>query len=82
MLAYNLILSIVPLALLTLFIAGQVLQSGDVEQSVLGDLQRLFPDAARSTLTMWMRFWKLDTRSALAKRAVPPVGSTWFTPAT
>ncbi len=51
MLAYNLILSIVPLALLTLFVAGRVLQSADVEQSVLDDLQRLFPDAARSTLT-------------------------------
>jgi membrane protein len=50
MLAYNLILSIVPLGLVTLFIAGQVLQSGHVEQSVLDDLQRLFPDAARSTL--------------------------------
>jgi membrane protein len=51
MLAYNLILAIVPLGLLTLFVAGQILQSADVEQSVLDDLQRLFPDAAKSTLT-------------------------------
>lgn len=55
MLAYNLILSIVPLALLTLFVAGRVLQSADVEQSVLDDLQRLFPDAARSTLTSLLK---------------------------
>jgi membrane protein len=50
MVAYNLLLSILPLALLALFIAGRVLGSGDLEQSVLSDLRRLFPDAARSTL--------------------------------
>jgi membrane protein len=50
MVAYNLLLSIVPLALLALFIAGNVLKSGDLEQSVLEDLRQLFPDAAESTL--------------------------------
>jgi YihY family inner membrane protein len=50
MVAYNLLLSILPLALLALFVAGTVLRSGDIEQSVLDDLQQLFPDAARSTL--------------------------------
>lgn len=50
MVAYNLLLSIVPLALLALFIAGRVLGSGHLEQSVLTDLRQLFPDAARSTL--------------------------------
>jgi membrane protein len=50
MVAYNLLLSILPLALLALFVAGRVLGSADTEQSVLHDLQRLFPDAARSTL--------------------------------
>jgi membrane protein len=51
MVAYNLLLSILPLALLALFIAGSVLKSGDLEQSVLEDLRQLFPDAAESTLT-------------------------------
>jgi membrane protein len=51
MVAYNLLLSIVPLALLALFIAGTVLESGDLEQSVLEDLRQLFPDTAESTLT-------------------------------
>lgn len=51
MVAYNFILSILPLALLTLFVAGRVLKSGHVEDSVLHDLQRLFPNAAKSTLT-------------------------------
>jgi len=50
MVAYNLLLSVFPLALLALFIAGQVLQSADLEESVLKDLQSLFPSAAESTL--------------------------------
>jgi membrane protein len=51
MVAYNLLLSILPLALLALFIAGTVLKSGDLAQSVLEDLRELFPDAGESTLT-------------------------------
>ncbi len=51
MVAYNLLLSVFPLALLALFIAGQVLQSGDLERSVLQDLQQLFPNATDATLT-------------------------------
>jgi membrane protein len=51
MVAYNMLLSIFPLALLALFIAGKLLQSHDLEQSVLTDLRRLFPSATDSTLT-------------------------------
>jgi membrane protein len=51
MVAYNLLLSILPLALLALFVAGTVLRSGSIEQSVLEDLQRLFPEATETTLT-------------------------------
>ncbi len=50
MVAYNLLLSLFPLALLALFIAGQVLQSSNFEQSILQDLQRIFPSATDSTL--------------------------------
>ena len=50
MVAYNLLLSVFPLALLTLFIAGRVLESTDLEQSILQDLQQLFPSAAEHTL--------------------------------
>ena len=39
MVAYNLLLSILPLALLSLFIAGQVVQSNALEQSVIRDLR-------------------------------------------
>jgi len=50
MVAYNLLLSLFPLALLALFIAGQVLESGNLERSVLQDLQQLFPNATDATL--------------------------------
>jgi YihY family inner membrane protein len=50
MVAYNLLLSIFPLAFVALFIAGQVLESSDLERSVLVDLQGLFPQATESTL--------------------------------
>ena len=50
MVAYNLLLSVFPLALLALFIAGRLLESGDLERSILQDLQQLFPSAADGTL--------------------------------
>jgi membrane protein len=51
MLAYNLLLSLLPVTLLALFVAGRVLQSGEVEANVLADLRDLFPDTSESTLT-------------------------------
>jgi membrane protein len=50
MVAYNLVLALFPFALLVLFIFGKVLQSTDVEMSVLADLQRLFPAVEQVTL--------------------------------
>jgi membrane protein len=50
MVAYNMLLSVLPLALIALFVGGQVLQSAEFEDSVLDDLQRIFPTAAESTL--------------------------------
>ncbi|HYI18089.1 MAG TPA: YihY/virulence factor BrkB family protein [Solirubrobacteraceae bacterium] len=55
MVAYNLILSVLPLALVALFVAGRILSSEDVEASVLEDLERLFPQAAQSTLLDGLR---------------------------
>jgi membrane protein len=51
MVAYNMLLSVLPLALIALFIAGRVLQSGDFQDSVLDDLRRIFPTATDSTLS-------------------------------
>jgi YihY family inner membrane protein len=50
MVAYNLVLALFPFALLVLFIFGRILQSQDVETSVLNDLQRLFPAVEANTL--------------------------------
>jgi membrane protein len=50
MVAYNLVLVLFPFALLVLFIFGRILQSPDVEASVLSDLQRLFPAVEMNTL--------------------------------
>ena len=50
MLAYNMLLGIIPVALLGLFIAGQVLSSTEVQQSVLNDLRQVFPGTAEHTL--------------------------------
>jgi membrane protein len=50
MVAYNLMLAVFPFALLVLFVFGQVLKIGGVEESVLADLQRLFPQTEQQTL--------------------------------
>jgi YihY family inner membrane protein len=50
MVAYNLLLSIFPLALLALFIAGKILNSNELENSVLKDLRHLFPNIEPSQL--------------------------------
>lgn len=50
MVAYNLMLSIFPFALLVLFITGQLLQNADVQATILTDLQELFPSTEQDTL--------------------------------
>lgn len=50
MIAYNMLLGIIPVALLGLFVAGQVLSSHAVQHSVLQDLQEVFPGTAEHTL--------------------------------
>jgi YihY family inner membrane protein len=55
MVAYSLLLSIFPLALIALFVAGRVLRSPELAASVIADAQRIFPDAARSTITGGVR---------------------------
>jgi membrane protein len=51
MVAYNLLLSLLPLALLALFITSRVLRSPDLQDSVFRDLTRLFPSTAQGTIT-------------------------------
>jgi membrane protein len=50
MVAFNLMLSVFPFALLVLFIFGQILQNPDLEASLLRDLEELFPSTETDTL--------------------------------
>src|ERR1044072_2667635 len=51
MVAYNLMLAVFPFALLVLFVFGQMLRIKGVETGVLDDLQRLFPNVEKETMT-------------------------------
>src|SRR5918999_317264 len=75
MVAYNLMLSVFPLALVALFIAGRILASDEVEASVVDDLQRLFPAAAESTLLDGLR--RVQESSATVG-ILAIVAATWF----
>lgn len=75
MVAYNLLLSLFPLALVALFVASSILQSADIEDSVIADLRELFPDATESTIT--------DTLDRVRENAtsfgvIALVASIWF----
>lgn len=50
MIAYNMLLGVIPIALLGLFVAGHVLSSGAVEHSVVADLREVFPGTTEGTL--------------------------------
>ncbi len=50
MLAYNMLVGVIPVALLSLFVAGQVLASDSIERSILSDLREVFPGTTEPTL--------------------------------
>lgn len=50
MVAYNLLLSLLPLTLLALFIFGQVVQSPEAESSVIRDVQRILPATSEGAI--------------------------------
>jgi membrane protein len=75
MVAYNLLLSIFPFALVVLFIAGRVLRSEELQASLLADLQRIFPTAADTTLSEGIRRLQ-ETSPTVGIAAL--VASIWF----
>ncbi len=75
MVAYNLMLSVFPLALVALFVAGPILASDEIEASVVKDLQRLFPEAASSTLVDGLGRVR---ESSTTVGIVAVVAATWF----
>jgi membrane protein len=75
MVAYNLLLSIFPVALVALWIAGRVLRSQELQQSVLLDLRQLFPSAAESTLSSAIQ--RLEQTSTTAG-ILAIIAAIWF----
>jgi membrane protein len=75
MVAYNLLLSVFPFALVALFVGSRVLRSEELQASVLADLQRIFPTAADTTLSEGVRRLQ-QTSTTVGIAAV--VGSIWF----
>jgi len=75
MVAYTMLLAVVPVALLGLFVAGQVLSSHAVQRSVLTDLQEVFPGAAEHTLTSLLDEVKSSTTST---GVLALIGSVWL----
>jgi membrane protein len=63
MLAYNMLLGVIPVALLALFVAGQVLSSHSIQVSVLGDLREVFPGTTQDTLNDLLSQVKNSTTS-------------------
>lgn len=75
MVAYNLLLSVLPLALVALFVGSRILQSGHFQESVLEDLQRIFPSAADTTLTSALNRVR-DSTGGIGVAAI--VASLWI----
>lgn len=55
MVAYNLLLSLLPLTLLALFVFGRVVRSPEVQASVVADIHRLLPSAGEQGLAGLLR---------------------------
>ena len=75
MVAYNLLLSVFPVALVALFVMGRVLESPDLEQRVLEDLQELFPTTTEQTLTDALDYLR---RSSTGFGIVALLTSVWI----
>jgi membrane protein len=75
MVAYNLMLAVFPFALLVLFIFGQLVGSGEIEESVVLDLQRLFPNVEQGALENSIERIR-DSSTTIGVAAV--VGGLWI----
>jgi YihY family inner membrane protein len=75
MVAFNLLLALFPFALLALFVFGQVLESPDVERSVIDDVQRLFPDAEQESIS---RLLERVRESSTTIGVAAAIGGVWI----
>jgi membrane protein len=75
MIAYNMLLGVIPIALLGLFVAGQVLSSHSVQESVVADLREVFPGTAEHTLNQLLAE---ITNSTTSTGVLALVASLWL----
>ena len=75
MVAFNLMLAVFPFALLVLFAFGQIVDSNDIERSVILDIQRLFPDIGQQELQDAIRRIRSDS-TTIGVAAI--VGGVWI----
>jgi membrane protein len=75
MVAYNLLLSLFPLALVALFVTGTVLESESLEARAIADLRRLFPTTSEGTITSLLHHIR-DHATSFGVIAV--ITSVWF----
>ncbi len=75
MVAYNLMLAIFPFALLVLFAFGQIVDSNEIQQSVILDIQRLFPNIETDALENTIQRIRSDS-TTIGVAAV--VGGLWI----
>jgi membrane protein len=75
MVAYNLLLSLFPLALVALFVTGNVLESHSLEVRAISDLRRLFPTTSEETITRLLVHIREHTTSF---GVIALVTSIWF----
>lgn len=75
MVAYNLLLSLFPLALIALFVTGNVLQSHSLEVRAITDLRELFPTTSARTITSLLHNIR-DNATGFGVIAL--VTSVWF----
>ncbi len=75
MVAYNLLLSLFPLALIALFVTGNVLESHSLEVRAIADLKRLFPATSEQTITRLLLHIRDNTASF---GVIALITSIWF----
>jgi membrane protein len=80
MVAYNMLLGVIPVGLLALFVGGQILSSTEVQRSVLTDLREVFPGTAEHTLNSLLHQIEDSTTSTgvLALGASVWLGSSFW----
>ena len=75
MVAYNLALALFPFVLLVLFVFGKVLNNTDVEDSVIRDLQGIFPAVNQDSLTSIVARIR-DSSTTIG--VIAAVGAVWI----